>query len=159
MGISEELAEFNIQYLISAGLVIGQSVGSIGTTKKWSFVTDLTSFGVAAVEGEAGQDLPVNFSIINVNAPVTQSQIAVGSGISQSIELKTLDDVDAFIEQHFDNRTEAQELKTLLRELKTQSGRDEVKPSLVSKVRGIVNSLDPAATEIMKFVLKHYLGG
>ena len=111
LGISEALAEFNIQYLIDAGLVKGQSRGSLGTTKRWSFVTGLTSFGVAAVERQTGQDLAVNFSIINLSTEVTQSQIAVGSGITQtqSVDLNTLHDVTAYLDQHFAGRTEVQE--------------------------------------------------
>lgn len=161
LGISEELATFNIQYLLDAGLVRGQSIGTVGTTKKRSFVTDLTSFGVEAVEGLAGQNLAVNFSIINVNAPVSQSQIAVGSGISQaqSLGVNTLDELDAYLDQHFANNSEAQQLKVLLRELEMQSKRDEVKPTLVGKVRAIVSSLGPAASIVIEFVLKHYLGG
>ena len=57
LGICEALAEFNIQYLIDAGLVKGQSRGSLGTTKRWSFVTGLTSFGVAAVNDRLDKTL------------------------------------------------------------------------------------------------------
>lgn len=118
-------------------------------------------FGVAAVERQTGQDLAVNFSIINLNAPITQSQIAVGSGITQtqSVDLNTLDDVNAYLDQHFAGRTEVQELKTMLLELNSQHERDEVRPSLVSRVRAIIDGLGPAASVIMEFVLKYYLGG
>lgn len=99
LNIPVELAIFDIQYLISAGLVQGQSSGGMGITKKWSFISDLTAFGYEAVEGRRGQDLSVNFSIINVNAPVTQSQIAAGSKIeqTQSLHINTLQELLAYL--------------------------------------------------------------
>jgi len=66
LGIPEDLANFNVQYLIDAQLVEGESFGSAGTTKKRCFLHDLTSFGVEAVEGLAGRELAVNYIIINM---------------------------------------------------------------------------------------------
>lgn len=75
------------------------------------------------------------------------------------MDLNTLDDVNAYLDQHFANRTEVQELRTMLLELKSQHERDEVRPSLVGRVRAIIDGLGPTASVIMEFVVKHYLGG
>lgn len=158
LNIPVELAIFNIQYLISAGLVQGDSWGGMGTTKKWSFIDDLTAFGYEAMEGRRGQDLSVNFSIINVNAPVTQSQIAAGSKIeqTQSLHINTLQDLQQYLDQRFSG-AEIESLKSQLRDLEEQIKADVVKPSTLRKIKEIVTSLGPAALVVME-VLQKILG-
>lgn len=152
----EELANFNMQYLIDRGLVRGKALGSLGTTKKDSFVHDLTSFGVEAVEGQAErQDLAVNFSIINVNAPVTASQIAIGGKINQTYlgSIRTFDDLHRYLDQNFEpGQIEA--LKTQLRELEEQIKAESVKPGTLSKIKDTVQNLGPAATIVMEVIQK-----
>lgn len=158
LNISVELANFNIEYLISAGLVRGNSSGGMGTTKKWSFINDLTAFGYEAVEGRRGKDLAVNFSVINVNAPVTQSQIAAGSSISQtqSLHINTLEDLRKYLDQHF-SESEVRSLNNQLQELEGQIKEDAVKPSTLSKIREAVENLGPAALVVIE-VLQIVLG-
>jgi hypothetical protein len=152
--IPVELAEFNIEYLIDRGLVHGQSTGSIGTTKKRSFVTDLTSYGVEAVEGLARQDLAVNFSIISIAGPVTQSQISVGSRITQTqMPVNTFQDLYSYLDRSF-NEAEVRELKGQLQELEEQVKADVIKPSTLTRIAEMIERLGPAALTLMKIVQK-----
>ncbi|MCJ7768375.1 hypothetical protein MUP79_08295 [Candidatus Bathyarchaeota archaeon] len=155
LGTSYEVANFNIQYLIDAGLVRGRSLGSMGTTKKECFVNDLTSFGIEAVEGKGGQDLAVNFSIINVNAPVTDSQIAIGEKINQTQSLgpKTIDNLVRFLEQNFKSAI-AEDLKKQLHELEGQIEADSVRPSTLSKIKDIAQNLGPTALVVIEVIEK-----
>lgn len=160
LGITEAVANFNIQYLIDAGLVKGQSIGSLGTTKKFSFLHDLTSFGVESVEGLAGRQLAVNYSIINISAPVTQSQIAAGTRIeqTQSVNISTVQDLERYLDQHF-HSPEVDTLKSQLRELDAQIRADSVKPSTLQKIRDIAMTLGPAAMTVIEVVKKLLVPG
>lgn len=155
LGVSIESAEFNIEYLISAGLVRGSSSGGFGTTKKWSFVSDLTSLGYEAVEGRRGQDLAVNFSIINIGAPVTQSQIAAGAEIrqTQSPNVNTLQDLWNYLDQNFQD-AEISALKSQLRALEEQVKGGTVKTSTLKKIRDMVTDLGPAALTVIEVIQK-----
>jgi len=155
LAIPEELANFNMQYLIDRGLVRGMARGSIGTTKKTAFVLDLTSFGVEAVEGQAGQDLAVNFSIINVNAPVTDSQIAAGDRIEQSklVSIGTFDGLHRYLDQNF-RPDQVEALKVQLQELEKQVKVDSVKPSTLSKIREMTQNLGQTALIVMDVIQK-----
>lgn len=155
LNIPEELANFNIQYLIDAGLVRGKSSGSLGTTKRYSFLNDLTSFGIEAVEGRRGQDLAVNYSIININAPVSQSQIAAGSAIeqTQSLSINTLRELERYLDEHF-QAGQIESLKNQLRELDAQIKAESVKPSTLEKIRDTVVSLGAPAMVVIEVVQK-----
>ena len=102
----------------------------------------------------------MNFSIINVNAPVTQSQIASGTGISQDelISINTPAELEQFLNQRFARRHEVEELKMMLNELEQQIRADNVKPSTLKKVKDIVSTLGPSAAVVMEYILKYYLG-
>jgi hypothetical protein len=82
-GAPQEQVNFDMQYLIDKGLVKGQTPGSLGSTKKYVFITDITAAGVEAVEGRNRERYAVKFNVININAPVTGSQIAGGDVQSQ----------------------------------------------------------------------------
>jgi hypothetical protein len=155
LGIPEELANFNVQYLIDAHLVEGQSSGSMGTTKKLCFLHDLTSFGVEAVEGRAGRELAVNYSIINITAPVTQSQIAAGQAIlqTQSSEMKTFEDIEHYVDQKISG-PDHETLKSELQELRGQVDREQVKPSTLQKIREISEKWGPVGLVILEAVMK-----
>jgi len=155
LNIPEELANFNIQYLIDAGLVRGKSSGSLGTTKRYSFLHDLTSFGVEAVEGRRGQDLAVNYSIININAPVIQSQIAAGSAIeqTQSLSINTLQELERYLDEHF-QAGQIENLKNQLRELDAQIKAESVKPSTLQKIRDTAMSLGAPAIVVIEVIQK-----
>ena len=155
LNIPEELANFNIQYLIDAGLVRGKSSGSLGTTKRNSFLHDLTSFGVEAVEGRRGQDLAVNYSIININAPVIQSQIAAGSAIeqTQSLSINTLQELERYLDEHF-QAGQIENLKNQLRELDAQIKAESVKPSTLQKIRDTAMSLGAPAIVVIEVIQK-----
>jgi glycine/serine hydroxymethyltransferase len=160
LGISNELTNFNIQYLAEAGLVQGMPIVSTGTTKKHWLVMDLTSYGIEAVEGRRGQDLAVNFSIINVNAPVTQSQIAAGQHIlqTQSSEMKTFDDIEQYVDQKISG-PDRETLKTELQELRGQVDRDEVKPTTLQRIREIAERWGPVGLVVFEAVMKLLSGG
>jgi len=155
LNIPEELANFNIQYLIDAGLVRGKSSGSLGTTKRNSFLHDLTSFGVEAVEGRTGQDLAVNYRIININAPVSQSQIAAGSAIeqTQSLSINTLQELERYLDEHF-QAGQIENLKNQLRELDAQIKAESVKPSTLQKIRDTVMNLGAPAIVVIEVIQK-----
>jgi hypothetical protein len=153
LGISDEQAEFNVQYLIGAGLIKGQSRGALGTTKRWSFVLGLTSYGIEAVEGRAQGNLAVNFSNIIINAPVTQSQIAAGQGIIQTQSLRTFDDIEGYIEQNITGPT-ADTLRSELRELRSEIEKDQVKPSRLQKIKEMCEQYGPAALIVFETIMK-----
>jgi formate dehydrogenase assembly factor FdhD len=157
LNIPGDLANFNLQYLVNAGLISGYSSG-FGSN--WVYITDITSFGIEAVEGGAQENLAVNFSIININAPVTQSQVASGTAITQtqSINIATPAELEQYLKQHFQGRQEIEELKVILKELEQQHKVDVVKPSTLKRVNDIVSALGPTAAVVMEFVLKYYLG-
>jgi hypothetical protein len=160
LGISNELANFNIQYLAEAGLIQGMPIASVGTTKKHWLVMDLTSYGVEVVEGRRGQELAVNFSIINVNAPITQSQIAAGQHIlqKQSSEMKTFDAIERYVDQKISG-PDRETLKTELRELRGQVDRAEVKPTTLQRIREITERWGPVGLVVFEAVMKLLSGG
>jgi hypothetical protein len=160
LGISNELANFNIQYLAEAGLIQGMPIASAGTTKKHWLVMDLTSYGVEAVEGRRGQELAVNFSIINVNAPITQSQIAAGQHIlqKQSSEMKTFDAIERYVDQKISG-PDRETLKTELHELRGQVDRAEVKPTTLQRIREITERWGPVGLVVFEAVMKLLSGG
>jgi hypothetical protein len=160
LGISNELANFNIQYLAEAGLIQGMPIASVGTTKKHWLVMDLTSYGVEAVEGRRGQELAVNFSIINVNAPITQSQIAAGQHIlqKQSSEMKTFDAIERYVDQKISG-PDRETLKTELHELRGQVDRAEVKPTTLQRIREITERWGPVGLVVFEAVMKLLSGG
>jgi len=160
LGIPNDLANFNIQYLAEAGLVQGMPIVAVGTTKKHWLVMDLTSYGIEAVEGRRGQDLAVNFSIINVNAPVTQSQIAAGQGIlqTQSSEVKTFEDIERYVDQKISG-PDLESLKSELQELRRQVDREQVKPSTLQRIREIAEKWGPAGLVVFEALMKLLSGG
>jgi predicted nucleic-acid-binding Zn-ribbon protein len=84
LGITPELAAFNLQYLIDKGLVEGQAQGTIGTTRKFVLVSDLTAAGIEAVEGHSRQNYAINFTIIDNKGTISNTQIAGGNVGTQS---------------------------------------------------------------------------
>ena len=159
LAISKDLASFNIQYLIDSGLLYGEHAGSLGTTRKELIVSDITRFGVDAVEGRSGQNLAVNYKIININAPITQSQVAVGEKISQEqqINVCTLDDLEHYLDSNFESR-EVSELKSELQELKRQIESDRIRPTTLSKLKDLAAKLGPTAAIIVLEAIKKVLG-
>jgi hypothetical protein len=153
LGITDDVASFNIQYLAMAGLVDAGYVAALGTTKKWWYIKDITSYGIEAVEGKRRQGLAVNFSNIIINAPVTQSQIAAGQGIIQTHSLKTFDDIEGYIEQNITGPT-AEVLRSELRELRSEIDKDQLKPSRLQKVKEICEQYGPAALIVFETIMK-----
>lgn len=86
LGITPELANFNIQYLISKGLVEGKALGTLGTTRKFVLMTDISALGIEAVEGQghSREGYAINFSIINIGGSISNSQVAGGNVGSQN---------------------------------------------------------------------------
>lgn len=153
LSISNELANFNIQYLAEAGLVQGMPIVSTGTTKKNWLVMDLTSYGIEAVEGRRGQDLAVNFSIINVNAPVTESQIAAGQAIVQTqSKMKTFEDIEQYIDQKISG-PDHETLRSELQDLRAQIDRDAVKTGTLQRIREIAEKWGPVGLVIFEAVM------
>jgi hypothetical protein len=160
LGISEESANFNIQYLIEARLVRGLSAGSMGTTRRESHIIDITPLGVDVVEGRSRRNLDINYSIINVNAPVLQSQIAAGNNVSQTqtITVNNLTELEQYLDRSFSAQQVA-ELKSLIREIESDANQDSVSPSKLRRIKTLVGVLGTqAATIVIQFILKHYLG-
>jgi len=155
LGIDESLANFNLQYLVESGLLQGEVIASIGTTKKIVLVWDLTPFGIEAVEGRAGQRLAINYNIINVNAPVNQSNFAAGAGISQavSISMSSFEELLNYIDEKLD-KSQSAILKPLVEELEAEVKADYVKPSLLRKIGETVKMYGPIALPIIDAITK-----
>jgi hypothetical protein len=115
----------------------------------------LTAFGVEAVEGRAGQNLSVNFSIINVNAPVTSSQIASGHGITQtqSIQINSFSELYRYLDDKLGDFQKKQ-LRPLVEELEADTKKDSVKPSTLRKIREMVQTWGPVGATIIEAVAK-----
>jgi hypothetical protein len=159
LAISEELAEFNIEYLIDSNLVKGQSTGSIGTTKKWSHLLGLTSFGIEAVEGRARGNLAVNFNIINVNGPVSGGQIASGGIITQNqtTTVNSLKDLEDYLDRIV-SKDQTATIKEELRLLEKEKGKDLLRPSRLNRVKEMATRLGPPAAEVIIDFVRRYLG-
>jgi len=147
LGITDDLASFNIQYLAMAGLVDAGGVGSLGTTKKWWWIKDITSYGIEAVEGTRRQGLAVNFNTININAPITSSQIAAGEKITQTQSLNTFQDIERYVEQNLSGPI-ADAIRSELQELQGEIQKDQVKPSRTQKIKDLCEKYGPAALAV-----------
>lgn len=75
LGIDEKFANFNMAYLVERNLAKGEILQTVGSTKKDALIWAITSFGIEAVEGKAGQDLAINYNIIHIHGSVTNSQM------------------------------------------------------------------------------------
>jgi hypothetical protein len=155
LGIEEKLANFNMVYLVERNLAKGNILQSPDSTKKDAMIWGLTAFGVEAAEGKAGQNLSVNFSIINVNAPVTSSQIASGNGITQtqSIQINSFSEFYRYLDDNLSDFQEKQ-LRPLAEELEADTRKDSVKPSTLRKIRGMVQTWGPVGATIIEAVAK-----
>jgi hypothetical protein len=153
LGISDDLASFNIQYLAMAGLVDAGGVGSLGTTKKWWWIKDITSYGIEAVEGTRRQGLAVNFNTININAPITQSNIAAGEKITQTQSLNTFQDIERYVKQNLSGPI-ADAIRSELQELQGEIQKDQVKPSRTQKIKDLCMQYGPAALAVSDAVLR-----
>ena len=160
LGVSVASANFNIQYLIERELVRGTTTGSGGTTLRWSFIHDITSLGLDVVEGRGRRDLAINYNIVNINAPVSQSQIAAGSNVSQTqtTTVSNIAELDQYLDRNF-SAQQVTELKAIMREVEADANQDSVRPSKLRKIRILAEALGTqTATIVVSFILKHYLG-
>lgn len=160
LGLPEDKVAFNIQYLIDVGLVKGGSSGSLGTTKRWYYVTDLTARGIDAVEGRSRTGFAVNFNIINVNAPVSGGQIASGGVVTQNqaITVNSLKELEEYLDR-FLSRNQTAAIKDELRQLEKDKSQDIIRPSRLNKIKELATILGPPAAQvILDFVRKYYLG-
>jgi hypothetical protein len=155
LGIEEKLANFNMVYLVERNLAKGDILQSPNSTKRDAMIWGLTAFGVEAVEGRAGQNLSVNFSIINVNAPVTSSQIASGHGITQtqSIQINSFSELYRYLDDKLGDFQKKQ-LRPLVEELEADTKKDSVKPSTLRKIREMVQTWGPVGATIIEAVAK-----
>src|SRR5437867_1608419 len=82
LGISDALATFNIKYLLEKELLQGKvewsQIGDLVT------VTGISPRGIDAIDGVGREAYAVNFNLINVEAPVTNSQFSIGNVDSPS---------------------------------------------------------------------------
>ncbi|SRR6266568_3569306 len=155
LGIEEKLANFNMVYLVERNLAKGDILQSPNSTKRDAMIWGLTAFGVEAVEGRAGQNLSINFSIINVNAPVTSSQIASGHGITQtqSIQINSFSELYRYLDDKLGDFQKKQ-LRPLVEELEADTKKDSVKPSTLRKIREMVQTWGPVGATIIEAVAK-----
>jgi len=98
--------------------------------------------------------LAINFGI-NINSPVSHSQIAAGTNISQEQELNinSLDELVAYLEKNFD-AGKIKELKDELAKLDDQMKSDAVKPSMIRRIKELVTNLRPSALIVMEVIQK-----
>jgi hypothetical protein len=153
IGVTEDVIAFNIQYLAMAELVIARSIGSIGTTKKLWFILDISSRGIEAVEGKSREGLAVNFNIININAPVSDSQIAAGENIAQEQSLNTFQDIEHYIEHNLSGPV-AKAIQSEVRELQEEIQNDQMKPSRTQKIRNMCKQYGPAALAVSDAIMR-----
>jgi len=136
-----------------AGLVDAGGVGSLGTTKKWWWINDITSHGIEAVEGTRRQGLAINFNTININAPITQSQIAAGENITQTQSLNTFQDIERYVEQNLSGPI-ADAIRSELQELQGEIQKDQVKPSRTQKIKDLCKQYGPAAVVVSEAAMR-----
>jgi hypothetical protein len=84
LGITEDVAFFNLRYLIKSGLLEGpiENAGQLGEVIT---VTAITPRGIRQVEGTEARDPGVNFTIIVITGPVNNSQVSIGSSQSPQV--------------------------------------------------------------------------
>lgn len=159
LGIPRDLANFNMQYLIEAGLVKGRLTSSMGTTKKDAFLFDLTNLGMDAVEGKNGQEFSINYKIININAPVNQPQISIGNNVQQkqTININTFEEFDRYLDSNF-RSDEVSELKKQIIELQRQIKEGNIKTSTFEKIKDYAGKLGPIVVEILSKIFFKEIG-
>lgn len=155
LGIEKKLANFNMVYLVERNLAKGDILQGLSSTKKDAMIWGLTAFGVEAVEGKAGRSLSVNFSIININAPVSSSQIASGQGITQAqpLQINSFKDLYHYLDDKLGDSQE-KELRLLVEELEADTKKDSVKPSTLRKIRELVQTWGPVGAVVIEAVAK-----
>jgi hypothetical protein len=155
LGISETEANFNLEYLLSSGLVKGQAIPSPNSTKKITRVFDMTAHGIEAVEGRYGSNLAINYSSININGPVEGSQIAAGPQVnqSQSVAINEFGELYRYLDTKLD-KWQREALKPVLEELKDQVKRHSIKRSTLKRISEIVSKWGPVAYPIVEAVEK-----
>ncbi len=155
LGIDETTANFNLQYLVESRLADGDVIASIGTTKKMVLVWSLTHLGIQAVEGGYRRNFDINFNIINVNAPVTQSQIAAGKEISQSqsVSINSFEELYRYVDEKLD-KSQSATLKPLLEELEADMRKDSIKVGTLRKIGNAVKTWGPVAIPIIDAITR-----
>lgn len=154
LGVPRETTSFDLEYLINKGLVKGNIVGGLGTTKKYSMVYDITSDGVDAVEGQHREQYEVNFNLVNVGGDLS-GQVAMGTNISQKQEsnIGSFEDLYLFAEQNLRNE-ELKKLKPLLEEVEEQFKSETVKPSTLKQISSLLVTYGPIGVTIIRILGK-----
>lgn len=156
LDIEENLATFNLRYLVEKKLVAGQVIYSpSSTTVQTVVVWNITDAGIDAVEGHSRAGLAINFGIMNVNSTVNQSQQAAGSNIiqTQSVAINTVEELRRYIDERLDE-TQKEALKPLIYEFEKDTKADSVKTSTIRKIRETVATWGPIGATILEAVLK-----
>ena len=155
LGIDETSANFNLQYLVESGLADGKIIPSLGTTKKTTLVWGLTHLGIQAVEGTVRRSFDINFNIITINAPVNQSQIAVGKDITQSqtVSINSFRDLYKYLDEKLDKSQNAT-LKPLIEQLEADVKTGSIKPSNLRRIAETIKNWTPVAVPIIDAIAK-----
>lgn len=138
------------------GLVAGQVIlGQNTTITQMVVVWGITPSGVEPVEGHSAGGLAINFGIINVNSPVSQSQQAVGSNISQTQSPPTNNFLElySYIDEKLD-KPRIYAVKPLVEKLETQTKTDSVQVSTIRKIRETITTWGPVGLSNLEAVLK-----
>ncbi len=155
LGIPENKANFNLEYLLRAGLVKGEAIAGPNSTKKTAMVFDMTAHGMEAVEGRYGRDLAINYNVMSFNAPVAGSQIAVGSQINQthSVAINDFEELYRYVDTKL-GKWQKESLKPVLEELDAQVKRDSIKASTLKKISEMASTWGPVAIPILEALAK-----
>ncbi|GEM_PF-987743 len=154
LSVSPEVASFDLEYLLQKGLVQGEAISTLGTTKKIVMVHNITAYGMEAVEGRRREQLEINFNVVNVTAPFT-GQIAAGENIvqTQSVTINSFAELHQYVERAL-TPDQAKTLRPLLEEVESQVGNDSVKPSTLRRIGSLLATYGPVAVPIADFIAR-----
>lgn len=154
LSMSPEVVSFDLEYLLEKGLVEGNAISVLGTTKKVVMVHNITAYGIDAVEGRHREQLEINFNVVNVAAPVT-GQIAAGGNIvqTQSVTINNITELHQYVERTL-TPDQAKTLGSLLEEFESQVRNDSVKPSTLKRIGSLLAAYGPVAVPIVDFITR-----
>ena len=107
------------------------------------------------MEGTVRRSFDINFNIITINAPVNQSQIAVGKDITQSqtVSINSFGDLYKYLDEKLDKSQNAA-LKPLIEQLEADVKTGSIKPSNLRRIAETIKNWTPVAVPIIDAIAK-----
>lgn len=146
LGITPQIASYNLQYLIDRGLVKGSSTGVLGTTNRFVMVYDITPRGIDVIEVVQREKLAIN---VNIFGSMIGSQLAIGDNIAQSQtgNINNFGDLRQFLGKTL-NKDQMSELSPIIDELEVEVKSGGIKPSTLNRVKDVVTKYGPLAASV-----------